>query len=79
VNRTTPPWTATLIWKTDKSLRAASALADLVQQPTRENLLPDPLNPATTKAVAVAVYKAAHATGVAAAMPVTDYEPQMNG
>jgi malate dehydrogenase (oxaloacetate-decarboxylating) len=45
-------------------LHAAYALAELVAQPARERLLPDPLDPSTVAAVAAAVRNAAQNTGV---------------
>ena len=54
-------------------LHAAYALAELVREPARDRLLPDPLDRATVRAVAAAVRNAAHNTGVAC---VLGGEPQ---
>jgi len=50
-------------------LHAAYALAELVAEPARERLLPDPLDARTVQAVARAVSNAAHNTGVACVLP----------
>ncbi len=54
-------------------LHAAYALAELVPHPSRDQLLPDPLDPATVQAVAHAVHNAALNTGVACVL--TDSNP----
>lgn len=50
-------------------LHAAYALAELIDQPARTRLIPDPLSPETVGAVAEAVRRAALNTGVACIVP----------